>query len=203
VLQGAFQEWGAGAIHDSVAAIVADRAFRRSVLGSLIGRAVVAITNAIQRLKDAFSRMPGGGTTVIVAILVIIGLIVARVMYAARWRESDLIIRRGRGIRGVGADFWIEAERMAAAGDYTGAAHALYQAVLRRLAGTERIRLHASKTSGDYARDLRRRGSPVAAPFRQFGQRFDRVIFGIGECSPEEFAAMLREASAITERQAA
>jgi uncharacterized protein DUF4129 len=203
VLQAAVQEWGGRAIHDTVAAIVSDRAYRRSVVGSLIGRAIVAIMNAYHRFRDALSRLPGGRITVVVLVVVIIGLIVARVVYSARWRENDLIVRRGRGPRAVRADLWTEAERMAASGDYTGAAHALYQAVLRRLAGTERIRLHASKTSGDYSRELRRRGSPVAAPFQQFGRRFDRVIFGIGECSPEEFSAMLREASAITDRQAA
>ena len=101
------------------------------------------------------------------------------------------------------ADLWAEAERLAETGDYTSAAHALYQAVLRRLADSERIRLHASKTSGDYSRELRRRGSPVAAPFQQFGRRFDRVIFGVGVCSPREFDAMLREASVIADRQVA
>src|SRR5262249_33066334 len=147
-------------------------------------------------------RMPGGRTIVIVMLAIAIILVVARIVYATRWRD-DALKRRGRPIRGGRADPWADAERLARAGDHTGAAHALYPAVLRRLAGTERIRLHASKTSGDYARDLRRRGSPVAAPFQRFGRRFDRVIFGVGVCSPEEFDAMMRDAMAIEAPRAA
>jgi hypothetical protein len=100
-------------------------------------------------------------------------------------------------------DPWLEAERLAAAGDFMGASHALYQAVIRRLAGTERIRLHASKTSGDYVRDLRRRGSMLTASFQQFGRRFDRVVFGKGVCTSEDYHALRADALAIPDRQAA
>lgn len=196
------RQWTAGAVHDTVATLVRDRAYRRSVLGSLLLRALMAILDGIGRLIKAFQQIPGGRTTVIVLIFLVVAVIAGRVFLTAQVDGDAFTRRRRRDAQAVRADAWSEAERLAAMGDYTGAAHALYQAVLKRLAGTERIRLHASKTSGEYSRELRRRGSPAAAPFQQFGRRFDRVIFGIGECSPEEFAAMLREASAVTMRQA-
>jgi type II secretory pathway pseudopilin PulG len=203
VIGVAGQVWSSQAIHDTVAVIVRDRAYRRSVLGSLLGRALMAFGDAVGKLIDAIKRIPGGGATVMAVVAVIAALIVIRLLMTSEWEREDAVRRRGAGGRAARSDPWAEAERLAAQGDYTGAAHALYQAVLRRLATAERIRVHASKTSGDYWRELRRRGSPAALPFQHFGRRFDRVIFGIGTCSPAEFEAMLREATAITPRQAA
>jgi hypothetical protein len=182
--------------------LLRDRAYQRSILGSLLGRAFMAVIDFVSRLLRAAQQIPGGRTTVVIVVLVIVGLIAARIVVTAEWR-GDVIQRRGNGGRSIRSDRWSDAERLAAAGDYTGAAHALYQAVLRRLAGADRIRLDASKTSGDYSRELRRRGSPAATAFQRFGRRFDHVIFGIGECSAQEFAAMLREASEVTQQQAA
>ena len=122
---------------------------------------------------------------------------------ASEWGEETLMRRRPGGTRVTRMDPWAEAENLAAAGDYMRAAHALYQAVLRRLADHERIRVHSSKTSGDYARDLRRRGSPLAAGFQAFGRRFDRVVFGAGVCTADDFAALRRDALAIPERREA
>lgn len=203
MLQSPPQHWTADAIHDIVAEIVRDRGYRRSVLGSVFGRVAMAIYEALNWLEKTVQRIPGGRTTVITVITVIALLIVARILLASEWRNEGLARRRAGTGKAGRFDPWSEAERLAASGDYTAAAHALYQAVLRRVAGSERIRLHASKTSGDYWRELRRRGSPVAGAFRIFGRRFDRVIFGVGECSPEEFDAMLREAYAVAERQVA
>jgi hypothetical protein len=190
----------AAAVHDTVAALVRDPAYRRSVLGSLLVRAFIAVVDGISRLIKALEGIPGGRTTVIVVVLVIVAVIAARVALTARLEGNEFTRRTRRGAQVTRADAWAEAERLATMGDYTGAAHALYQAVLRRLAGTERIRLHVSKTSGEYSRELRRRRSPAAAAFQQFGRRFDRVMFGVGACSPEEFEAMFREASAIATR---
>jgi hypothetical protein len=42
--------------------------------------------------------------------------------------------------------------------------------------------LDPSKTSGDYARELRARGSASYQPFRDFSRRFDVAVFGHGGC---------------------
>jgi hypothetical protein len=197
------QGWSSEAIHRTVAEVIRARGYRRSLVGSLLGRLLFAVLNALDWLRRGVQRIPGGRVTVITIIAAIVLLIVGRIMLTAEWRDEGLIRRRDHSRRPLRSDPWSEAERLAANGEYTAAAHALYQAVLRRLAGAERIRVHSSKTSGDYWRELRRRGSPAAAPFRLFGRRFDRVIFGVRECSRDEFEAMLREANAVADTQAA
>jgi hypothetical protein len=54
--------------------------------------------------------------------------------------------------------------------------------VLLTLARAERLRLDPSKTSGDYARELRARSSASYQPFRTFSRRFDVAVFGHGGC---------------------
>ena len=81
-----------------------------------------------------------------------------------------------RGVVVGGGDPWTEADRLATSGDFTQAAHLLYRGLIERLAATEQIRLHPSKTSGDYARELLLRGARAHGEFRQFGRRYDRVL---------------------------
>lgn len=202
LLQG-IEPWAAGAVHDTVAVLLRDRAYHRSFWSSLLGRLLAEGARFLTWLFELVRGIPGGRNTVIGIVAVITLLIVGRILLAGRWNDEGPMRRRPASGRVTRADPWTEAQSLAASGDFMGAAHALYQAVLRRLAATERVRLHPSKTTGDYARELRRRGSPLATPFQVFGRRFDRVIFGSGECSPEDFAAMLRDASSIPDRQVA
>src|SRR6266576_3039016 len=158
--------WPRTAIHDTLAAIVKQRAYRRVV------------------------------ATIAFAIVVV--LIAARVLYSARLRateEGQTVF--GRGVSTSSTDPWRDAELLAANGQFTEAAHALYRAALAMLAVKGLVRLHESKTSGDYARELRRRGAPVQAPFRRFGARYDRIIYGDGECDAIQYAALLDDARAL------
>lgn len=197
------EQWSAGAVHDTVGALLRDAGYHRSFWSSVAGRLLLEVGRLVLKLIDALSGIPGGRTTVLTVIAIVLVLILARLFLAADWSD-DLLMRRKRpGVGAVRIDPWSEAERLAASGDYMGAAHALYQAVLRRLSATERVRIHVSKTSGDYARELRRRGSPLATPFQRFGRRFDRVVFGVGVCTAEDFAALRADAMGIPERQAA
>jgi hypothetical protein len=56
------------------------------------------------------------------------------------------------------------------------------------------MRVDPAKTSGDYGRELRRAGSPVATAFRLFARRVDRVIYGLRECTAQDFESLVREA---------
>lgn len=203
MLQQGTGPWSAPAVHDTVAALLKDAAYRRSFWSSIVGRFLNALAHVLGSIFDALRSIPGGKATVLTVMGIVLLLILGRVLLATEWGNEVLYRRKPGSRRALRIDPWTEAEQLAAAGDYMGAAHALYQAVIRRLAATERIRVHASKTSGDYVRDLRRRGSPLASPFQVFGRRFDRVVFGAGVCTAEDFAAMRRDALAIPERQAA
>jgi hypothetical protein len=195
--------WNAGAVHDTVGALLRDAAYNRSFWSSVAGRILLELGRFVKWLIDAIRGIPGGKVTVLTIIVVILLVILGRLFLATQWGDEVLFRRRGSPNRAMRADPWGESERLAAAGDYMAAAHALYQAVIRRIAATERIRLHASKTSGDYVRDLRRRGSPLAPAFLRFGRRFDRVVFGAGTCTADDFAALRADALAIPERQVA
>jgi hypothetical protein len=102
--------------------------------------------------------------------------------------------RRGES----GGDPWALAQRLAAAGDYTGAAHALYQGLLLSVARRDNIRLHESKTVGDYTRELRSRASRRFAPFREFARTYEVVVYGLGRCDRDRYDRLQRLAQAIT-----
>lgn len=197
------EQWSAGAVHDTVGALLRDAGYHRSFWSSIAGRLLLEAGRLLGRLIKAISEIPGGRTTVLTILAIILLLIVGRLLLAAEWSDELLYRRKRSRLLASRIDPWIEAERLAAAGDYMGAAHALYQAVIRRIAVSERIRLHASKTSGDYVRELRRRGSPMAPHFQRFGRRFDRVVFGKGVCTADDFNGLRDDALAIPDRQAA
>jgi hypothetical protein len=201
LMQG-IEPWSAGAVHDTVGVLLRNAAYHRSFWSSLAGRLLLETGRLIMRMIEAMRGIPGGKATVLTVIAIVLLLILGRLFLAAEWGDEALFRRKGSGARATRIDPWTEAERLAAAGDYMAAAHALYQAVIRRLAASERIRVHASKTSGDYARDLRRRGSPLATSFQRFGRRFDRVVFGKTVCTAEDYAALREDAMGIPERQA-
>ena len=197
------EQWGAGAVHDTVGALLRDAGYHRSFWSSVAGRILLELGRLVIWTINAMSGIPGGRTTVLSIIAIILMLILGRLFLAAEWSDELLFRRKRLGVGVTRIDPWAESQRLAAAGDFMGAAHALYQAVLRRLAASERIRVHASKTSGDYVRELRRRGSPLTASFQRFGRRFDRVVFGNGVCTAEDFEALRADALAIPDRQAA
>jgi hypothetical protein len=198
--QGQPPPWPAALVQDSVAAIVRQRVYQRSVRATLFERLLDWLSALIRRFFSAVSEIPNAKWIILgLAILVVLAI-------AARlWLGSEAEERRRR-VRNAavagGADPWIEAERLAAAGNYTDAAHLLYRGVTERLAADGLIRLHASKTSGDYARELRHRGWPAHGEFRQFGRRYDHVIFGTGSCDAATYAALREHARRVTRAEA-
>jgi hypothetical protein len=156
-------------------------------------------------MRDFIDWLPEMGISpwvpVVLASLLVV-LVVVRLATGRRAQASWDVTDGARPARR--ADAWREAERLAAAGDHTAAAHALCEALLFSCAARGELRLHPSKTTGDYARELRRKPAPSAAAFQRFRARYDRVIFDLQRCSPEEYAALLADARPIiTERRAA
>ncbi|MGH7646853.1 MAG: DUF4129 domain-containing protein [Gemmatimonadaceae bacterium] len=123
----------------------------------------------------------------IVAALVL--AIVGRAVTLYQLRRAD--VARGfvwGAMGGVpGEDPWSAAESLASSGDYTSAAHALYAAMLESAARQREIRLHPSKTVGDYVRELRARSSSLFGRFREFGRSYEVVIYGIGVCDADRY----------------
>jgi hypothetical protein len=195
LLQAALRAWPPAAIHDTVASVVSGPAFRKSLQASLAQRLYRWISEGIRALVE-FLRGSGPARWIAIGFAVLLVLlIVARFLLAARARadfgDTGDGARRGR----AGEDPWRAAERFAAAGRLEEAAHALYRGVVESVARTDRLRLDPSKTSGDYARELRARGSARLPTFRAFARRFDVAIYGHGGCD----AAAIAELSGLAE----
>lgn len=191
-LQAAQRAWPPAAVHDTVAAVVNGPAFRRSVQLSLAQRLLRWVMDGIDALTEYLRGSAPARWTAIAFTVLLVVLIIARFVMAARARAEESGVehrtRRGR----TGEDPWRAAERLAAAGQFEDAAHALYRGVVESLADSDRLRLDPSRTSGDYARELRARGSARLPAFRAFARRFDVAVYGHGVCDAGSIAELSR-----------
>jgi len=198
LLQVAPRVWAPAAVHDTVAAIARGLDYRRSLRQSFADRLLLWLAEAIRAiarfLRESHAARPIG----FLILGAIVLLVVAQLAIAARARDETVGPRRRRSRGTSQEDPMVVADRLAGEGRYEEAAHALYHGVLAALARAERLRLDPSKTSGDYARDLRRRGSPRHQAFRAFARRFDVAVFGHGACDAELIADLRALAAPLT-----
>lgn len=125
------------------------------------------------------------------------GVVVASVVrqqWLARQRERDVASSRaGANTRGRG---WAAAAERASRGDYVGAAHALFEALVDALAGRGDIVPHPTKTLGEYARELTRADARRAAPARAFLRQYERAIYGLPACDAHGYERLRSLATA-------
>jgi hypothetical protein len=180
--QIATRQLPASAIHDTVAAIARGVDYRRSLRQSLLDRFFLWIGELISHFLRFIRHSPMSRPFGYAVIALIVLGVAARLLIAAQARDETRGPLRRRTRASGTEDPFAVADRLAAEGRYEEAAHALYHGVLLALSRQERLRLEPSKTSGDYARELRARGSAYYQPFRAFGRRFDIAVFGHGGC---------------------
>lgn len=96
-------------------------------------------------------------------------------------------------------DAWVTAQELAAQGDFTGAAHALYIALLGNLARRDLLRIHPSKTIGDYLRELRRRPAAPLQTVREFARAYEVVAYGLRACDADRYAKLHALAAQVIE----
>jgi hypothetical protein len=179
------------AVHDTVQAVARGAAFQRSLQSTVMERLMAWLADWFWSL---FQTVRGTGLALAAALTtaaVILFLVLARLVLSA-WARDERTVSRRRGHVMAGEDPWRAAERLASEQKYEEAAHALYHGVVESLAHKERLRLDPSKTSGDYARELRARGAASYAPFRAFGRRFDAAVFGHDVCDASVIDELLR-----------
>jgi hypothetical protein len=158
-------------------------------VGEMWGRFLTWISPAFGALRAS----PPLFWAVMIALTLLTAAVVARVLYLWRARTAQQLAggewqSRAGASRG---DAWAAAQQLAARGDFTAAAHALYAALLDAGARQNQLRLHPSKTAGDYVREVRRHSSPIFPGFRDFARAYEIVIYGIGECSRERYERLL------------
>ncbi len=174
--------WTASAVHDTVQTVVRGPAFHRSLSSSIVERALGWLAGWLDRFFTYIGGVSVARNAALGLALVLVLVVVARFALAARARVEGAVGSAGTRGAAAGEDPWRAADRLASAGRHEDAAHALYRGVIGSLARDDRLRLDPSKTSGDYARELRTRGSSRYVAFRDFGRRFDVAVYGHGGC---------------------
>ena len=147
----------------------------------------------------ALRRSPPLFWAVLIGITLLTAAVIARALYLWRARTALRLAGAGWDVQAGAsrADSWTAAQQLASRGDYTAAAHALYAALLDAGAKQDQIKLHPSKTAGDYVREVRRRASPIFPSFRDFARAYDFVIYGLGECDRDRYERLLSIARPI------
>lgn len=187
---------------DSVVRAALDATFRqpayaRGVRETLLSRAWSWLSSQLDALRAKAASSPGLAWTLLAVVGALAVVVVARAIYLRRARAESRLVPGSARARTAHDDPWHAAAALAAAGDYTAAAHALYAALLARLAARERLTRHPSKTAGDYARDLRALGSRAYAPFRRFARDYDLVVYGLGTCDAPTYGRLLDAANGV------
>ena len=189
--------WPASAVHDTVAAIMRQGPYQRVRTRSFGDRILRWIFEQLEWLFSGVRAIPGGKYIALAAAILLVIIVIARLIFGARLGDEELARARARRQARVYLDPWREAELAAAEGRFTDAAHALNAAVIERVTRRERLRFHASKTHGDYARELRATQSGAYGPFREFSRLYDRVIYGRGVCDGPTYALLLERATPL------
>jgi hypothetical protein len=174
---------------------------------SLLARITATIGRVISGLFDRLADLPGGTA---VDILLIVGLLVAVTLLV--YKAGGAVGRRRRSaprtaptaaapqsvVETTPAEWEALARRLAEEGRLREAALALYQSVLRRLVDAGSIRYHASKTPGDYRREVGR--GTLGGGFAAFVRSFEAVAFGRVAHDRGEFQTLLTMAHAAAPR---
>lgn len=196
-------QWSARQIHDTVAAIARQPVYGGASKRSLLGRALRFV---FDRIADLFRGVEGSINARIVIFLalgLIAFIVIGRIVMDRRLAEVRAARSGARARGGARVDFRAAAVDAAERGRYDEAAHLLHAAVIDALTRGGAVKWHPSRTNGDYARDLRRRGSPLAAAFRAFVSDFERVVFGMRGVTREDYLRLRRAAEQIAEPRAA
>lgn len=194
----------AAAAREAIDRVFAQADYDRSVRETVLSRLWGWLAALVEQVMRAAGRAPRPVYWAAVGLLTLVALLVVlRVGYGVyRRRERGAAAGAGgRGHRAVGAGgAWARAQALAARGDHTAAAHALYEALLEALAARERVRLHPSKTVGDYARDLRARSSALLGGYREFARSYEAVVYGGVPCDAARFERLRALAAPVVGR---
>jgi Domain of unknown function (DUF4129) len=195
--------WTARQIHDTVAAIARQAAYATPIRQSILGRILTTVLRWIGDLLDRIHGWPGMRYVVIAAVALLVIVIAGRIIIAQQMEARRLAGAGLRALAGERRDYWALAAELDAAGNHVAACHAVYVGVLDALARAGAVRFHASKTGGDYARELRQRGSSVAGDFATFAREFDGSVYGWREPTHDDYERLSRGAELIDPRRAA
>ena len=195
--------WTDASIRDTIAAITKQTEYQRELGQSAVNKTLRWLWDRFVDFLETLRGLPHGREIAIGLLILVVLLILARVAIGIRAQKNDSrVVARGQAAAGRNVSL-AEAERLADAGNFTAAAHVLFSALLMAGAARGEFRVHPSKTTGDYVRDLRRKRAPWLSPFQSFRSRYDRVIYGDMVCTAEDYGALLSDARSMLTRERA
>lgn len=178
------------AVADAVASVFSASEFDRTIRETIWERIQGVILRVLRALQSLATTERELFWLVVVVLALILVAVLARagyLLYQRRVLGAVLPGERRELTRTRGRDPLLVAQEEAARGNFTDAAHALYLALLESLARREHVRLHPSKTIGDYVRELRARSSSMFNRFREFARSYEVVVYGLGACDRERW----------------
>lgn len=179
MLQGGLPALPPDSVRETLAAVFAQRDYHRPLRRS-VWQFVVGVWNDVMRaLFSALRDVPWVKWAVIGTALLVLSAIIARLLFKRQVRHS---MGQSTGCSSPQHDPWSVARGLAAAGDYLGAVHALYLALLESVALADRLTLDPAKTVGDYTRELRASSSARLPLFREFARIYEPVVWGSRNC---------------------
>jgi hypothetical protein len=189
-----------GAVRDTIDAVFAAAEFNRAQAPPLFVRFISWLGDRIAELRQLAAQSPVLYYLLIGTAAAVVLAVVLRALWLAQLRREGRLpglVPPRTGGRAAG-DPWLLAQRAAAAGDFTTAAHHLYAAIIEAAARRGAVRPHPSKTIGDYVREARARASSaLLAPFRDFARAYEVVIYGSGHCDRDRYERLRALATAI------
>jgi len=195
--------WTDASIRDTIAAIARQTDYQRELGQSALNRILRWLWDRFVEFLETLRGLPHGREIAFVLLIVVVLLVIARIVIGVRAQENvNRVVARGQVAAGRHVSL-AEAERLAGAGNFTAAAHVLFSALLMAGAARGEFRVHPSKTTGDYVRDLRRKRAPWLSPFQSFRSRYDRVMYGDMLCTAEDYGALLSDARNMLARERA
>ncbi len=176
---------------------------RTSIWSRIVGWIWEMLDRLFRWLSPAFGALhksPPLFWAVVIGLALLTAAVIARWLYLWRARTARRVSGKWQKQAGaVRTDAWSAAQELAARGDFTAAAHALYAALLEAGARQNQLKLHPSKTAGDYVREVHRKSSPLFPNFRDFARAYEIVIYGLGECNRDLYERLLSLATPIVQ----
>lgn len=181
---------------------------RKATILNWIGERVEAMLRALGELLERLFRSAGIGspaaarilTWIVIGLIItaVLGALVAAVTRALRRRRKTVASQDGLDATAVEAGnrpdpdrLLEEARALLSAGDTGRAFRAAFSALLIVMNDAGLIRYDSARTTGEYIRDLARRGQPYGA-FRSLALTFDKVAYGHASASAGEVEECLR-----------
>lgn len=177
----------AAAVRDTIARLLRDQGYQRSATSTLWTRFWDWLGEMVREL---FATAASSRGTYIISLVLVGGAIVAAIARAVIVARARTLAAAQRAVTVTWQELSAEADGLARQEAYAAAAHALYAAVILRLAADRRVRPHPSKTVGDYWRELRLVADPNSGAYRAFAGTYESVVYGDGVCDRERFARL-------------